>query len=297
MRVIALWSRLLGLAACGVLVFSSSLTASWQHHTLVEPFALGLSTSASTKFESSAINPAIVALQTEPQFASSTSQLHGDTATLYSLSASTPLPYNTVVALRTPIKMLAGLPETQANESNEGVQTGTFSDTESEIELTLAKQLLKQPLYLGVSVASLQHKIQSETATGYRLDAGMLYITPYANFAASIEQLAYKKLWSTGRNEAKPKQTHFGLMVPVQDSFKIYSDIMLQKKEPAQFHTGVESRVGQNLFLHAGVYDAFNIKRFSMGAALQLSDVKITYALSQHDTLGNTHKMGVQLAL
>lgn len=297
MRVIARCSRHLCLVACGVLLLSSSVKASWQHHTLVEPFALGLATTASTKFDSISLNPAIAALQKTTHVGSSTSQIHGDSASIVSISAATPLPYNAVLAIRAPIKTHSNLPETEADSNNEATQTGTFSDTESEVEMTLAKQIVSQPLYLGISIASLQHKIQSETATGYRIGAGLLYLTPYANFAASIENLAYKKLWSTGRNESKPKQTHFGIKVPVKDTVNLFSDITVQRKERTKFHTGVESRIGQNLNLQCGVYDAVKLRRFSVGAALKLSDITLTYALSQHDTLGNTHKMGVQFEL
>jgi hypothetical protein len=297
MRVMAQWSRRVSLVACGVLLFSTSLSASWQDQAAVEPFALGLSTTASTKFESIGLNPAIAAVQKNVQIGTSTSQVYGDTASVVVFNAVSQLPYNTVLALRSPIKTISGLPETQASSSNEAEQTGTFSDTEAEVELTLARQITTRPLYLGVSLASLHHKIQSESATGYRLDAGLLYITPYANFAASIEQLAYKKLWSTGRNEAKPKQTHFGIMVPIKETFKLFSDVTLQKKERTQFHLGLESRIGQHLNIQMGLYDTFQQQRFSVGTALQLSDITLTYALSQHDTLGSTHKMGVQLAL
>lgn len=297
MRVKALWGRRVALVACGVLLFTSSVRASWHHQTLVEPFALGLSTTASTKFDSIALNPAIVALQTTTQIGSSTSQLYGDTASVISLSAVTPLPYNTVLAVRAPMKSYTGLPETESDSNNEAIQTGTFSDVETEVEITLAKQIVSKPLYLGVSVASLHHKIQSESATGYRVGAGLLYVTPYANFAASIEQLAYKKLWSTGRNEAKPKQTHFGVKIPIRDTFNLFSDITVQRKDRTQFHTGLESRIGQNLNVQLGLYDAFKLRRFSVGAALSLSDIKLTYALSQHEILGNTHKMGVQVEL
>ena len=133
MRVMALWNRSLWLVACGVLLFSSSVRASWHNQTLVEPFALGLSTTASTKFDSIALNPAIAALQTSTKVGSSTSQLYSYSASVIALSAVTQLPYNTVLAVRTPIKSYTGLPETEADSNNEATQTGTFSDVESEI--------------------------------------------------------------------------------------------------------------------------------------------------------------------
>lgn len=132
--------------------------------------------------------------------------------------------------------------------SAEGLQKGTFSDTQNAFYLSWGMPLWEENtnMYVGASVKYISEKMDSsdgETASGYDFDLGVIYnIFETLNFGLFINKGATMK-WDGGDDTAA-LTTRFGVSNTFDLGKKFFLlgavDIVQVQKEPVSGNMGVE---------------------------------------------------------
>jgi hypothetical protein len=274
----------------------ASIHSEWQTQGLVEAQALGHAITASKKMEAIHKNPAIAAHHWVKTLQTTNVQLYEGMATLYSFRYHQPLTKTLALSVFTPIKVISGLEETIQNNENKGEIRQHFSDTETHLELTLAKQLSTLPLSLGISAAYQKHTLHTQRSEGYTLDLGGLYNHHDTTIGFSIKNILSNKEWDYGRKEKENMHINTGISKALSDRATLYTDIQF-KDEKIKAFSGLEAAINQHLTMQFGVADIAGKRQLSSGVVLDIFKCRISISLSESTDLGASQKVGFQYEL
>jgi hypothetical protein len=280
---------------CLIIFLSSHIFASsWFDLAFSEHLSLGKAAIAANNNVAAAfLNPSRLSSLNQNYLGSSSSSKFGQDISLYNIYATHHIK-NLDIGIHIPIKQISNIPETEADDDDEGIKIGELSDTQIGLQLSVSTALSHHNS-LGFSIKGETQTLASETAQALRLDLGFSHIYESLSLGLSIENLLSQKTWSTGREETMPILYHISTDYSLNESISLLSDIELSD-ETSQLHLGAMTQISQSLSIHTGVADIFNTKEWGLGLDLDLSGFHIKYAMSSAHVLGASHTLGVSLA-
>ena len=218
----------------------------------------------------------------------------------------------------------------EVDDGNDGIETGTFSDTQNAVYLSWGIPLFENinNLYLGLSLKYISEKMSSipgGNASGYDIDAGLLYnIFETLNFGLFLSKGA-TLTWDSGHSDTAALTTKFAVSnkFNISEKFKITGavDLVQVQKEPLSANIGSEiscvdilkgSSFGLNsLHLRGGINsyaleNRYNVKddinrniTYSLGCGIDLTvfgtELRIDYALSMGNIFDQKNKISLSL--
>ncbi|MDR2645534.1 MAG: hypothetical protein LBB44_06135 [Endomicrobium sp.] len=218
----------------------------------------------------------------------------------------------------------------EVDDGNDGIETGTFSDTQNAIYLSWGIPLFENinNLYLGLSLKYISEKMSSipgGNAAGYDIDAGLLYnIFETLNFGLFLSKGA-TLTWDGGHSDTAALTTKFAVSnkFNISEKFKITGavDLVQVQKEPLSANIGTEiscvdisrgSSFGlSGLHLRGGINsyaleNRYNVKddinrniTYCLGCGIDLTvfgtELRIDYALSMGNIFDQKNKISLSL--
>ena len=197
-----------------------------------------------------------------------------------------------------------------ANTSIDGIElrtvpgsaTGTFNAQSTSFQLTYGVELTKN-IHIGITPKYLYEKIFVDEATGYGMDAGILYSTPVDGLILGFSMTNLGSL-SAFRNERTdlPSQVHFGgtysfawdeLIFRAATTFS--SELGTSLNHCA---LGGEATYDHALSVRLGYQTGIDSRGFSAGIGFRYSVVLVDYAYIPFSMqLGNSHLISIGFEL
>ncbi|MBI4548603.1 MAG: PorV/PorQ family protein [Ignavibacteriae bacterium] len=180
-----------------------------------------------------------------------------------------------------------------------GPAQGTFSSRNAAIGITGAYEI-SPSLSLGVTGKYLYEKIFIDEASGFGVDVGGWYQTPWrVRLAMAVNNLGSM---NELRRESSPLPTiirvggsYEAILERVHGSLIIASDIVTIKDEDElHLHTGAEFQYKETFSIRLGYQAGYEAKNVSAGIGLQYKILQLDYAFVpfKYD-LGSTHTLSL----
>ena len=163
-----------------------------------------------------------------------------------------------------------------------GESEGTFSARNGSIGIGAALSLTDD-LAFGIGGKLLYEKIYVDEASGYGIDAGLLYrITNEFNAGVSIVNLGTMSVLRSERTKL-PTTLRLGASyhAPIAESFTLTAAADMVKTmndERSHLHAGAEAAYDSMVMLRAGYQSGYETRSFSFGAGVLYSIIRVDYA-------------------
>jgi len=276
----------------GVLYLGLSLQICAQFENIpITPYALGGSTvAASLGSESVLHNPAgLLGMgdhQIDIAYADSFSAVQSGW-----VSMGKRILKNTVINLSFPVTMVQQ-EATVENGIGQAEVTGGFQDMQAAAIVSVASEI-KPGVTLGFNGKYEMHQISTEQSAGFALDAGIQYHNDFMRLGVVAQNIGgLTKTWSTGRRETVPMTLGVGAQMFLPFGVTVLGDVRLTDST-RMIGLGVLGTLNQYLTVFGGVADVGVRNTLRMGVALDLSGFTLKYAMSLHDELGVSHRVGL----
>lgn len=282
-----------GIVCCIIFLSSQIVASSYVDAAFAEYTSLGQATTAAQGNVAAAFsNPALLSTLKKSFIGSQSSSRYDSDISIHNIYATQHIK-GLDLGLHVPVKQISNISETEANNSDEGVEIGSLSDIQIELQLSVSK-CLTEHVSVGMSLKGEAHKLANETAKGIGLDLGLATDFNSVNVGARIENIVSKKIWSTGQEESLPTLYHLGVSYSPFETIMLLSDIVLG--ETKTLNLAAITQLTKNLSIQSGVADVLDTKKWGLGLDLDLSGFHITYSMSSAHVLGANHTLGVSLA-
>lgn len=163
---------------------------------------------------------------------------------------------------------------------------------------------LSASLDVGATVKYLFEKIYVESSTGFALDVGMMYRSPFPNlrFGFVLQNLG-KMNALYAEKTSLPQISRLGVLYdfPLTSrniAARAAVDLVKPSQENVRLHLGGEFVLWKQIALRAGFMEGYEAKSYSFGIGVLRSTVRFDYALTPFtDDLGSTHRFSLNFAL
>lgn len=262
----------------------------------IHSFALGNAiTAKACGLESVYKNPAGLTNLTRSELKSAYTSLFDNSYYIFNLGYGLPLSKNWVIAINLPIKIIPGIPQTKAS-GGRAEQIGQFNDYETEAILSIGHSITDE-LKIGANITGYYQKILTQTSNGLGADLGLMYHYRSLSLGASVQDIGNTTIaWSSGHHESKPEIINLGIGYTILDALEILADTSINNNTSIN-NMGCEWQLNPALTLAAGLYDITNSQQLRLGLTLNLTNLNLSYAYSQHEYLGTIHGISVTLPL
>lgn len=283
---------LAALAVMGTMVYASSTAASFSENP-ISVRSLGLGYCSATVVDSSSIykNPATLKIYNKHSINTMQGTLHSDVR-YFNLSYVNP-----ALSLgQREISLGATYLNTTVDgieEASYDIETGSATLTGDKLNYSANGYVLSlaadhQKLFYGINLKILTESLAGETATGYGLDAGIIY---QANKKTMIGLSFFNLLkpnmsWSTGSENQANRRISLGATYTLNNKIAFFSDLEKVENRNTFLHAGVEYKPLAFFAFRAG----YNKETFTLGTGLNYKDISIDYAYVNNtaEDLGNT---------
>lgn len=257
----------------------------------ITPYALGGSTvAASLGSESVLHNPAgllgMKEHQIEMGYADSFSSVQSGW-----VSMGKRILKNTVINLSFPVTMVQH-EATVENGVGQAEMTGGFQDMQAAAIVSVASEV-KPGVTLGLNAKYETHQIATQQSAGFALDAGIQYHHDFMRLGVVAQNIGgITKTWSTDRRETVPMTLGLGAQAFLPFGLTVLGDVRFTENTRI-IGLGVSGTLNGYLTLFGGLADVGVRNTLRMGVALDLSGFTLKYAMSLHDELGVSHRVGL----
>ncbi len=145
-----------------------------------------------------------------------------------------------------------------------------------------------QKIFYGLNIKILTESLAGETAAGYGLDAGLIYLlNKKTMLGLSFFNLIKPNMsWSTGSTNEVNSRISLGLTYALNNKISFFADLEKAENRNTFLHTGVEYKPFSFFAFRAG----YNKDSFTLGTGLSYKDLSVDYAYvnNTEDDLGNT---------
>ncbi len=168
-----------------------------------------------------------------------------------------------------------------------------FESSESTYYLSLAKGL-GEKFSLGGNIKYLGHKLLNNMASGFGLDAGVLFKpTEALSLGLMFQDIGSKVKWDTpsGHEDSFPLNIRGGAALRLlKDRLILATDLEKSQLQSMKFHLGAEYKIIKNLTARLG----YNDKEFTAGAGFGFPVLRFDYGYAA-DRLrkGDTHRISI----
>jgi hypothetical protein len=184
-----------------------------------------------------------------------------------------------------------------------GPPIGTFSARNAAIGTSVSYQL-PNSLSVGATVKYLYEKILVEEASGYGIDAGALYMTPWnIRVAFAVNNLGSMNALQTESSKL-PTVLRFGgayetRIESIEGTLTTSADVVsFTGEKNTHLHLGAELDYKHLFALRAGYQTGYEARSFSAGVGIAYSLLRLDYAFVpfRYD-FGTTHtfSLGIEL--
>lgn len=262
----------------------------------IHSFALGNAiTAKACGLESVYKNPAGLTNLTRSELKSAYTSLFDNSYYIFNLSYGLPLSENWVTAISVPIKIIPSIPQTK-NTNGRAEQIGQFNDYETEAILSIGHHITNE-LKMGANITGYYQKILTQTSNGIGADFGLLYHYRSLSLGAAIQNIGNTKMaWTSGHQNIKPETINLGVGYTIVDNLEILADTNMSNNTCIN-NMGGEWHLNPALTLAAGMYDITSSQQLRLGLTLNLTNLTLSYAYSQHEYLGTIHGFSITLPL
>lgn len=273
---------------------SSCFSFTFEDTALVNGFAKGYAlTSDQDGLETAQKNPAGITTLSNSKFQTSYTSYFDDAYQTLNFSYGKKINSNYVIGFQIPTRLINDILETQADESGEGIQVSSFSDSTYQAIFSLGK-VVNSSLTVGANIKGYYRKLYNQTGNYYGLDLGAQYKTSYGVIGASFQDINSKMNWDSGQSESIPMQSNLGMSITCIPSFIVLADYS-SSSERTELNSGLSWFAHNMITIHAGLKSILEDPRFSLGLSLQSIGFSFDYAYSKHEYLGTIHKVGVSV--
>jgi hypothetical protein len=159
-------------------------------------------------------------------------------------------------------------------------------------------------LNAGLTVKYLFEKIYVESATGFAVDFGITYRTPFQNakIGAVLQNLG--KMGKFKNEEtALPVICRLGFLYNLSLKTEsvtalLTADVVKPSAENVRFHLGTEVLVWNQIALRGGYLFGYEARNFALGLGFVRSAIRLDYGITPFwDDLGTTHRFSVNFIL
>jgi hypothetical protein len=219
----------------------------------------------------------------------------------------------------------------EVDGGDDGIETGTFSDSQNAVYLSLGISLFENTnnnLYAGVSlkyISEEMYSISGGNAEGYDIDVGILYnILETLNFGLTLSKGAVVA-WDGGHTDTGALMTKFAISnkFNVSEKFKVIGavDVVQVQQEPLLSNIGTEisyvnifkgSLIGLNAFHLRGGINSYTLENrysikddlnrnitYSLGCGIDLTifgaEMRVDYAMSMGNIFDQKNKISLTL--
>lgn len=185
-----------------------------------------------------------------------------------------------------------GIAEIEERDA-QGNLIGEFEDSQNAYYFSLAKSL-KESLSLGINIKYLTHELLDNKATGFGLDAGILFkLTKTLSLGFVLQDIGSKIKWDTpsGHEDKFPLNIRGGAALKLlKDKLILATDLEKNETQSVKFHAGAEYWITKTFAVRAG-YDDHEL---TAGASFKTPHFRFDYAFCANKLQeGNTHRISV----
>jgi hypothetical protein len=163
-----------------------------------------------------------------------------------------------------------------------GAPLGTFSAHFTTIQLGYAAAVLEE-LQLGATAKYLYDKLYVDEASGFGLDLGALYKSPYdgLTFGVSVSNIGRMARFRSQASDL-PTTSSLGLNYQFKESdFQFTGDLALSREMISRtnaIRAGAEATYDDLLSLRLGYQTSYDIRGISAGLGIHYSILRLDYA-------------------
>ncbi|MFC1616816.1 hypothetical protein ACFL2K_01200 [Candidatus Margulisiibacteriota bacterium] len=270
---------------------------------LVDSYAKGMAvTAAENKLEAIYTNPAslvnIEKICMQTAFSSFFEGLYSTQSFTFGL----PITDKLKTAFSIPLKQISDLDQT-IMQNDVGVKIGSFSDLQLEGHAAAAYEL-NENISIGITYKYIYHKILNKSAKGYTIDLGCLFKSDLLNIGFILKNIqSSEKKWSSGEAEKFDPLYNVGIALKPLNWLKLYGTYELNNQElkrvfrrsSGQTNLGAEFILNE-LGINLGIQDFGKSNILGAGLTLTSNDLKLSYAVSLNEALGQSHKIGFTIS-
>lgn len=197
------------------------------------------------------------------------------------------------IALSMPFSYINNINKTQLDSNGIASKIDSFTSLSLSPRITYSTQL-SSLTHVGVSAIYLYDQIDTESAHGFSFDLGLIHTFKSMQFGFSIQNLLHNKYWSTQKKETKSLQYNMGLNYKVLNNLEILSDISIIESDTL-INLGSHIMLTSQLDVYLGCFDLGQTNQLRSGVQLSIDSTTVSYSYSHHNTLGDSHKIGMEI--
>ena len=163
---------------------------------------------------------------------------------------------------------------------------------------------LNNTFAVGATVKYLHEKIYLDTASGFAIDAGMLYNPHFGGLTFGVSTVNIGKMGKMRQEEISlPTQVRGGIawqkqMNSVIKHVTLATEMVTDEFEDVYFHAGFEGIFEDILALRAGYQFGYDTKDLSFGIGLCIGRYRLDYAyIPYQENLGNVQRFSIEVIL
>ena len=188
----------------------------------------------------------------------------------------------------------------------QGEDLGTFRAGDLTFRASMGRFVWKDRLAVGAGVKAIYSRIDEYSSDAYAFDVGALgrLLTDRTTLGASALNMGFVRSSFEGDKDALPTQIKAGVMHRLAHMpLTVVVDFTLPNDNDPYFSVGGEFAIGENLYLRPGysslLRDSGDSSRngISAGAGFVWQKIRIDYAFSSFEELGDVHRISLSGAM
>ena len=183
------------------------------------------------------------------------------------------------------------------NEVIDGIPTttGQYASLHTNPQVSVATRIHDRIL-IGSSVIGLYDRISDDVGKGISVDTGVLLTGGMLNIGVSVQNIGYRKYWSTGKRDKKPVQINTGVSIRPIRNLEFLSDMSIIKEKMIK-NIALSYDLSSYINLTLGIRDVGMSNQFRAGSSMNINSLNMHYSYGHHVVLGDSHKLGMTVGI
>ncbi|MBT6121055.1 hypothetical protein HOH45_06290 [bacterium] len=264
---------------------------------LVKGFALGNALTAEKSLDAIFKNPSAPKTGDSPIFQTNVSSYYDSDIQILSFLYSTKLAEGVIFSIGIPVKKISGIRQT-VELNGRAHEVGSFQDF--HILGLSALTYSMETLSFGISAYVNHQTIGDYSANSFGFDVGFQAEINNLLVGASLQNLNKPSVeWSTGKSEEVSPIINGGLNIECSEKISVLFDGELEvdtvKSQNLTFNSAVSYSLSPEMEATIGIRHLFSNRNFRFGLSTNFTPITLSYAFSNHESLGVIHKLGVSI--